>query len=77
MKWTRALHLCFCALPLVTCQMACTNQQLYDTIQQNNELECSKLPQGQYEECMSRINQPYDEYERQLEESAQDGEQDR
>ncbi|GAB5414200.1 MAG: hypothetical protein Cons2KO_18030 [Congregibacter sp.] len=46
----------------------CSNEQIYDTIQHNNELECSKLPQGQYEDCMAQIDQPYEEYERELEE---------
>ena len=47
---------------------ACSNQQLYDTVQHNNEIECSKLPQAQYEECMAEIDQPYDEYERERQE---------
>ena len=52
-------------LPLAVLSLsACSNQQLYDTVQHNNEIECSKLPQAQYEECMAEIDQPYDEYER-------------
>jgi hypothetical protein len=47
---------------------ACSNQQLYDAIQQNRQLECQKLPGIQYEECMKQHSQPYDEYERQRQE---------
>jgi hypothetical protein len=50
--------LCALALP------ACSNRQVYETIQQNRQLECQKLPGTRYEECMEQYSEPYDEYKR-------------
>ena len=44
--------------------MGCSNQQIYTAVQENRRIECSKLPQGQYEKCMSDYDTPYEEYER-------------
>ncbi len=43
---------------------ACSQQQVYDAVQQNRQFECQKLPGTQYEECMERYSEPYEEYER-------------
>ena len=43
--------------------MACSNKQIYTAIQDNQRLECGKLPQDQYEQCMHGLNTPYEEYE--------------
>jgi hypothetical protein len=45
--------------------MGCSNQQIYTAVQENRRVECSKLPQVQFEKCMSEYNTSYDEYERQ------------
>jgi hypothetical protein len=37
---------------------------VYDAVQQNRQFECQKLPGTQYEECMERYSEPYEEYER-------------
>lgn len=42
----------------------CSNKQIYTAVQENRRVECSKLPQDQYEKCMSEYETPYDEYER-------------
>lgn len=42
----------------------CSNKAVYDNIQINNRNECNKVPPPQYEECMERANQSYEEYER-------------
>ena len=47
---------------------ACSQQQVYDAIQQNRQLECQKLPGTQYEECMKQYSEPYKEYERERQE---------
>ncbi len=52
--------LVLCALAL----SACSNRQVYDTIQNNQQLECQKLPGTQYEECMKQVSEPYDQYKR-------------
>jgi hypothetical protein len=47
---------------------ACSQQQVYDAVQQNRQLECQKLPDSQYEECMKQYSEPYKEYERERQE---------
>jgi hypothetical protein len=53
-----AIVLCVFALS------ACSNRQVYDAIQQNQQLECQKLQGSQYEECMKQVSEPYDAYKR-------------
>lgn len=55
------------AIGLILCASlvcACSNEQIYTAIQDNQRLECSKLPEPQYEKCMAELETPYDEYER-------------
>lgn len=47
---------------------ACSNRQVYDSVQANNRLECQKLPLSQQEECLQKANKSYDEYERERKE---------
>lgn len=42
----------------------CTNQQIYNAVQENRRMECGKLPQNQYEECIRDYSTSYQEYER-------------
>ena len=51
----------------------CTNKQIYEATQPKyNEAECMKLPQSQYNECMQRDAETYEEYERErIENSSQ------
>jgi hypothetical protein len=51
-------------LTLVVLLAACSNQQVYTAIQQNQMQECSKLPQARFEECMKNVEGPYEDYER-------------
>jgi hypothetical protein len=44
--------------------IGCSNKQIYAAVQENRRVECSKLPQDQYEKCMSEYETPYEEYER-------------
>jgi hypothetical protein len=44
--------------------VACTHEQVYNAVQQNQQLECSKLPQVRYEECMKGVDESYKDYER-------------
>lgn len=48
---------------------ACSNKAIYDNIQLNNQNDCAKLPQSNYDECMGRVNKSYEEYERQRKEA--------
>ena len=61
-------------LLLVVGLAGCTQRQVYDAVQQNRQLECQKLPQGQYEKCMEQYSEPYDAYTRERKElEKQDG----
>ena len=53
---------------------ACSHEQVYNAIQQNQQLECQKLPGAQYDECMEQLSEPYQEYQRSREELLEDGE---
>lgn len=44
--------------------MACSNKQIYTAVQENQRLECRKLPQVQYDRCMEQLKTPYEDYER-------------
>lgn len=44
--------------------LGCSNRGAYESIQASNRFECSKLPPSQYDECMKKANQSYEEYER-------------
>ena len=48
--------------------VACTHEQVYNNVQQNQQLECSKLPQVQYEEGMKSVDQSYQDYKRERQE---------
>jgi len=54
-----SLHLII-ALLLV----GCSNSQIYNAVQENRRMECSKLPQNQYEDCVGKYDTPYAVYER-------------
>ncbi|OZG72135.1 hypothetical protein BTA51_17410 [Hahella sp. CCB-MM4] len=45
----------------------CSNQGMYDSIRYSNQVECRKLPQPQYEECMQQNSMEYDDYRRERE----------
>lgn len=51
-------------LVLLLLLSGCSNQQVYDAIQENRRLECAKLPQPQYEKCMQDYDMSYRDYRR-------------
>ena len=51
-------------LPLVALS-GCTNQQIYDATQPKyDEAYCQNLPRSEYQECIQREPQSYEDYER-------------
>ena len=40
----------------------CTHQQLYQTMQNRQQLDCQKLQMEQYEECMKQYSESYEKY---------------
>ena len=60
--------LLFCAsLHLIL--SACTNQEIYESNQHSQRLECQKLPPSQVQECLDRVNLSYEEYDELREEA--------
>lgn len=51
---------------------ACSNQAIYNTLQQNQRNACLKEPPVLYEECMERASQSYQDYRRERDEMLQD-----
>ena len=50
-------------LVLVVGLSSCTNQQVYDSVQNSSQLECDKLQMVQREECLKRMAPSYEKYE--------------
>jgi hypothetical protein len=43
----------------------CTNKQVYEATQPKyNQAECMELPRSQFDECMNRDAETYEEYEK-------------
>ena len=45
----------------------CSAKGSYESVQYTNRMDCAKLPQPQYEECMQNNNMDYEEYKRERE----------
>ena len=41
----------------------CSNKDLYENIQANNQFACENVATSQYDECMNRSSMSYAEYE--------------
>lgn len=52
---------------LTLCLSACSNKQIYDGAQYNNERECYQRPESQIDECLQQNSQPYEDYQRERE----------
>jgi hypothetical protein len=59
-------------LLLVIFILGCSNKQMYESIQENQRLDCYKLPQPQYETCMEELGESYEDYQRAREEAIGD-----
>lgn len=57
---------------LVMLLQACSSRQLYETVHQNQRLQCQKVPYSEYAECMERANETYDEYQRKRKDSIEE-----
>ncbi len=65
----RALARCLVFLLGVFLLSGCSNRQLFDAVQANRKLECMKLPQTQYDDCMNNARKSYDDYDKARKES--------
>ena len=46
---------------------ACSQQQLYDAVQQGQQVECQKLQGEQYQQCMEKFAKSYQQYQQERE----------
>ena len=47
---------------------ACSTRQWYETVHQNQRIQCQKLPPSEYAECIERANESYDTYKQKRDE---------
>lgn len=50
------------------CLVSCTNEQIYNSVQENQKMECQKYPDARYEECMKELGTSYRDYEKEKKE---------
>ena len=50
----------------------CSNRAVYENMQMYERNKCSNVPLSEYNECMEATRKPYDEYEREYNDSAND-----
>ncbi|MEH6558685.1 MAG: hypothetical protein V7708_12860 [Oceanicoccus sp.] len=43
---------------------ACSNEQIYTAVQQNQQVSCQKEQQPIYEECIEQSSEPYEDYKK-------------
>lgn len=53
---------------LSICATACSHRAVYETVQNNNRLDCQKQPPSQQEECERQASKSYQQYERERQE---------
>lgn len=49
---------------LVLIMSACTNQDIYKTVQRNGQQECQKRPPSEYDDCMQEYSTDYEWYKK-------------
>ena len=54
---------------LVGLVCGCSNQQIYEAIQDNRQQECERLPPPQDEECLAAYDESYESYKEALDEA--------
>ena len=61
-NWEAVVKSIFGIPVLAVSLCACTDKQVYDSVQNSNKLECDKLQTVQREECLKRLAPEYDKY---------------
>ena len=49
----------------------CSNRQVYDAALSSQRIQCSKVPEWDYNKCMEEASKSYDQYEREREDAQQ------
>lgn len=50
----------------------CSNRAVYENIQINQRQACLNVPPPEYDACMARVSQPYEDYERERREAIEE-----
>lgn len=58
----------FLVILFFVCLQGCSSRQWYETVHQNQKIQCQKVPYNEYAECMERANETYDQYKRKRDE---------
>jgi len=56
---------------MIAALSGCSNEVMYNSLRANQELNCSKLPRSDQDDCYRKSGASYDEYQRQLKEHPQ------
>lgn len=60
---------CFALVAVIWLLQACTEQGVYEAIQNREKVLCEQQPPSEYRECVARASKPYDAYKREKEEA--------
>jgi hypothetical protein len=41
---------------------ACSNQQMYESVQRDQRQKCQTLPESEFQRCMARTGQSFEDY---------------
>lgn len=52
---------------------ACSKRAIYDNLQMQQRERCSRVPPGQYDDCIRQAGMSYDQYERERRSAGGDG----
>jgi hypothetical protein len=62
---------CFALVAAVWMLQACTQQSVYEAVQNREKVLCEQQPPSEYRDCMARASKPYATYKREKEEAEQ------
>ena len=65
----RSTTRCFALVAVIWLLQACTEQGVYEAIQNREKVLCEQQPPSEYQECIARASKPYDTYKRDREEA--------
>jgi len=49
---------------ILSVSSACTNKDIYQSIQHDAQLKCQQIPPQEYQDCMDQHSQSYESYKR-------------
>lgn len=62
----KKLYKIFLVFAITSILVGCTNQQIYNSIQQNRKSACPNFPESAYLACIQRHSTSYEDYKKTL-----------